>query len=144
MSIGLAFKGADRTLRRLRGKDSHLPDGGISHSRFELLDLLRETQPTSQRELADAAGFSGASISRMLDALVGSGFVRRERSESDRRVTILVLTEEGLAVVEERRRFWSERWRAALGGFESADLQAAAKVMDQIALVFTEPDKPMS
>jgi len=142
-ALGNAFKKADRNMRRLRGRDSQLPDGEVGHSRFELLDLLRETQPTSPTDLATAAGFAGPSISRMLDGLAADGFVHRERSESDRRVTTLALTDKGLEIVERRRRFWGDRWRRALGGCDSGDLQAATKVLERIALVFDDPDEPI-
>ncbi len=91
-ALGQAYQSTDRTLRKLRGRDNHLPDGEIGFSRFELMDVLRETQPTSAGDLAVAAGFTAASISRMLDALVTAGFVDRIRSESDRRVVMVTLT----------------------------------------------------
>ncbi|HVW46583.1 MAG TPA: MarR family transcriptional regulator [Solirubrobacterales bacterium] len=143
-ALGLAFKRADRNLRKLRGRDSHLPGGQIGHSRFELLDVLSETEASSTGELALAAGFTAPSISRMIEALVGDGFVRRVRSDSDRRVVMVALTDEGRRIVESRRAFWTERWQAALGDVDPRGLAIATDVMRRIAAVFEDPDRPVA
>jgi len=139
-ALGAAFSEADRNLRRLRGRDSQLPAGHIGHSRFELLDVLRETQPTSAKDLALAAGFTAASISRMLEALAADGFVDRVRSESDRRVVMVALTPKGREIVEARRAFWGGRWLAALEDLDVGEVGAATEVLRRIATVFGDVD----
>jgi DNA-binding MarR family transcriptional regulator len=138
--VGAAFIEADRNLRRLRGRDSQLPPGHLGHSRFELLDILREIQPTSARDLARAAGFTAPTISRMLEALEADDFVFRAKSQSDGRIATVALTGRGLDLVEARREFWGERWLESLAGVDAAELASAAKVLRRIAAVFGDPD----
>jgi DNA-binding MarR family transcriptional regulator len=51
-------------------------------------------------ELAERVSSSPSRISHAVDRLAERGWVRRERSETDRRGNLAVLTEEGMAVVE--------------------------------------------
>ncbi len=141
--LGAAFQKADRNKRILRGKDSHLPAGELGHARFEILSVLEEHEPMSAGDLALRAGFSGAAISRMLDPLVADGFVERARSEADRRVVIVSLTDKGRDAVEERRHFWGDRWTVALRGTDLTELEIATKLMWRIAAVFEDPDSPV-
>jgi DNA-binding MarR family transcriptional regulator len=141
--LGDAHGRLDRVLRRLQGMEIDLPGGPMSHARFALLDLLRESEPTAAVDLARAAGFSSATISRMIDPLVGQGLVARTRSVSDRRIVSLALTKAGLEALMKRRLFWTERWDEALGGLDAAHLDAGIEVLRRIALVFDEPLKPI-
>jgi len=98
--LGQSFRRAYRSLRRLRGRDTHLLGGEISHAQFELLAELRERGPLPAGELAHVAGLSAATVSQMLDHLVGDDQVKRVRSESDRRVVLIELTPHGRRRVE--------------------------------------------
>jgi len=141
--LAAAFTEADRSLRRLRGRDSQLPPGHIGHSRFELMFLLRDLQPCSMNDLAKAAGFSAPSISRMLEALEADGFVFRVRSESDRRLVMVALTDLGRELVDARGKFWGDRWLEALEDVDLAEIADATEVLRRIADVFGDPDVPV-
>jgi MarR family transcriptional regulator, organic hydroperoxide resistance regulator len=143
-ALGLEFQRANRALRKLRGKETQLREGQLSQSRFELLDLLGETQPTSSADLAASAGVTSATISRMLTGLVADGFVQRLRSDSDKRLVMLALTTQGQDAVEVNRSFWRGRWTDALGHFDRSQLKAATAVMARIAEVFEETEHPIS
>ncbi len=138
--LGQAFRHAYRSLRRLRGRDTHLLGGEISHAQFELLAELRERGPLAAGELAHVAGLSAATVSQMLDHLAGDGQVKRVRSESDRRVVLIELTALGRRRVEATKALWRERWAAALAGVEAEELRVAAEVLQRIGAVFEQPE----
>jgi MarR family transcriptional regulator, multiple antibiotic resistance protein MarR len=142
-ALGDAHRRLDRVRRRLQGIEVDLPGGRMSHARFALLDLLAEHEPTAAVCLARVAGFSSATVSRMIDPLVDQGLVRRTRSESDRRVVFLTLTETGLEAVEKRRSFWTKRWNEALDGLDAAQLDAGIEILRRIAAVFDDPLNPV-
>jgi DNA-binding MarR family transcriptional regulator len=135
-ALGLAFRRLFRAVSRMRGRDTHLVGGEISHSQFELLIELDERGELSAGELALAAGLSPASVTQMLDGLAESGRVERARSDSDRRVVLARLTPLGRAQVAAKRAAWRERWERALGDVSPRDLRAAAKVMERLGEVF--------
>jgi DNA-binding MarR family transcriptional regulator len=138
--LGQAFRHAYRSLRRLRGRDTHLLGGEISHAQFELLAELRERGPLPAGELAHVAGLSAATVSQMLDHLADDGHVKRVRSETDRRIVLVELTTLGRHRVEATKALWRERWVAALDGVGDEELRIASSVLQRIGAVFEEPD----
>ena len=66
---------------------------------FAILDLCCRGQADTATELTRLVPIDAASISRNVDRLVKRGLLQRRRSQSDRRVVKLALTEEGTAVV---------------------------------------------
>lgn len=137
--LGQAFRRAYRSLRRLRGRDTHLLGGEISHAQFELLAELRERGPLPAGELAHVAGLSAATVSQMLDHLAADGHVKRVRSEADRRVVLIELTALGRRRVEATKAIWRERWEEALEGVDEDELRIASGVLQRIGAVFEEP-----
>jgi DNA-binding MarR family transcriptional regulator len=137
--LGQSFRRAYRSLRRLRGRDTHLLGGEISHAQYELLAELRERGPLPAGELAQVAGLSAATVSQMLDHLASDGQVKRVRSESDRRVVLIELTTLGRRRVEATKALWRERWAAALDGVDEEELRIASGVLQRIGAVFEEP-----
>jgi DNA-binding MarR family transcriptional regulator len=135
--LGMAFRHAYRSLRRLRGRDTHR-GGELGHAQFELLADLRDRGPLSASELAAATGLSPATISQMLDHLAELGEVERVRSETDRRVVVTKLTRKGRRHVEARKAEWRQRWLVALEGVDEEELRVAAKVLARIGDVFED------
>jgi DNA-binding MarR family transcriptional regulator len=137
--VGLAFRHAYRSLRRLRGRDTHRGGGDIGHAQFELLVELRERGPLSASELSAATELSPATISQMLDHLADCGHVERVRSETDRRVVVTKLTRKGRRRLDARKEIWRGRWREALAGVDEEELRIAANVLERIGDVFADP-----
>jgi DNA-binding MarR family transcriptional regulator len=135
--LGRSFKGAMAAVRRLRGTETRR-HGELSDAQYGLLFSLRGHEQMSSSELAFAADLSPATATEMLDALVASGLVRRERSDRDRRVVLISLTDRGQRLVEERRARYDPRWRAALSEFSEAELRTAAAVLDRMRDMFEE------
>jgi DNA-binding MarR family transcriptional regulator len=83
----------------------------------------------SQADLARATETDPALIGRGLETLIERGWVRRKRSEEDRRQYILELTASGQRAckrVEEARRGVAERVAAALDERDEEDFQRIA------------------
>jgi DNA-binding MarR family transcriptional regulator len=134
--LGLAFRGTFRALSRLRGRDTHLAGGQLSHAQFQLLIELEERGDLPAGELATAAQLAPGTVTQMLDALADSGHVERVRSERDRRVVLTRLTPAGRRQIAAKRAAWQERWEAALEGVSERELAAATKVLRRLAGVF--------
>jgi len=92
--LGRAFKATGAAVRRLRGRERRRV-GGLRDAQYTLLFGLCEHTELSSSELAHLAELSPASATEMLDELVQAGLVRRVRSERDRRVVLVSLTEPG-------------------------------------------------
>jgi MarR family transcriptional regulator, organic hydroperoxide resistance regulator len=136
--LGLAFRQVFRVLSRLRGRDTHLGGAELSHAQYELLSELDERGELPAGELATAARLTPATVTQMLDHLAACGHVERVRSETDRRVVVSRLTEQGKAKIEAKRSAWQTRWQAALGDVSERDLRAATKVLQRLGTMFED------
>ncbi len=136
--VGVAFKGVMAAVRRLRGRDTHRP-GELSFAQYHLLFGLAEHE-LSAGELAQVAGLAPATVTQMLDSLVASGLVERNRSERDRRIVTCSLTGLGRELIAERREQMEGGWNAALAEFSARDLSIAAAVLDRLSSMFDDLD----
>jgi DNA-binding MarR family transcriptional regulator len=138
LELGTAFRDVFRSLRRLRGRDTHLIGSEVSHAQMELLLELSERGPLSAGELALAAGLTPATVTQMLEHLAASGQVRRNRSEADRRVVVSELTEQGQQKVIAKRAAWQRRWEQALGDVDAEELRTATRVLQRLHAIFED------
>ena len=136
--LGFAFRSVFRTLNRMRGRDTHLAGEQLSHAQFELLIELLERGELPAGELAAAASLTPATVTQMLDHLAERGHVERARSETDRRVVVSRLTQEGALKIQERREEWRERWEQALRGLSTEEVQTATRVLERLGAMFEE------
>jgi DNA-binding MarR family transcriptional regulator len=135
--LGTSFRHAFRSLRSMRGRDTHRGDE-IGHAQFELLVELCVRGPLHAGELAEVVGASAATVSGMLDNLCAAELVERSRSEADRRLVMVKLTRRGKRKVEARKALWRRRWEEALEGVDEEELRVASRVLDRIGGIFTE------
>ncbi len=138
--LGRAFRGAFRSLRSLRGRDTHRGDE-VGHAQFELLIELYTNGPMHAGELAEAIEASPATVSGMLDGLAEAELIERTRSETDRRLVVVKLTRRGRRKVEARKAVWHRRWQEALEGLDDEELRVAARVLERINGIFCEQQR---
>jgi DNA-binding MarR family transcriptional regulator len=137
-ALGFAFRSAFRSLRSLRGRDTHRA-GKVGHAQFELLAELRDRGPIPAGELAEAISASAATVSGMLDHLCDAGLVERTRSTTDRRLVVVKITAKGRRKSNARRDEWRARWEEALEGVDEEELRIATGVLERIGGIFEEP-----
>ena len=131
-----AFRGVQGALRRLRGRETHRA-GELSFAQYTLMFGLADGE-RSAGALATSADLSPATVTQMLDGLQSAGLVARTRSERDKRVVLVSLTERGRELVTERKANFERVWLAALEEFSERDLAAAGAVLQRLQGVFEE------
>ena len=97
---------------------------GLRPTDFAVLLLLTRNQGAKQSEVAEALGIQRANFVAIVDGLENKGLVARRKSEVDRRVQSLHITEEGLAYLDDLMPIWQEheeRLLAKLGGKPARD-----------------------
>lgn len=77
------------------------PAGGLTFPRLRLLEALHCQGPAKMKTLADALGLSARNLTAVADSLEGEGLLRRVAHPSDRRATLLELTDDGQAAADE-------------------------------------------
>jgi DNA-binding MarR family transcriptional regulator len=133
------FGGLMGAERRLRGRDQHRKnDDGLTIAQVRALFALDKKEAATAGEIAETARLSPASVTAMLDDLERDGIVTRVRSDTDRRRVLVVLTDDGRAVLKKRRRLWLKRWDVAMADVPERDLDAAADVVRRITGLLDE------
>lgn len=97
---------------------------------------VAEYGPVTMNELASHMRLHGTTMTRMVDALVSKGLVRRAEDAEDRRVVRVGLTIDGQHHVTELQRAKEEFYSAALAGMsitEQGEMLALLKRLAQVA-----------
>jgi MarR family transcriptional regulator for hemolysin len=124
--LGLHLTRVARTVSR--AFDAALAEAGGSLSSWLILIALKSRSLASQRELAEAVGIRGATLTHHLDSMEAAGLVRRRRDAANRRIQHVELTEGGAAAFQRMRRAavaFDQRLRRGLSDEETAALGTA-------------------
>ena len=76
----------------------------LRHVEFTILMLVKSNPAVTQKQLSQTLAVTAANITILLDRLVEKGWIERVRSETDRRVQHIYLTEAGAALAEDSYR----------------------------------------
>jgi MarR family transcriptional regulator, transcriptional regulator for hemolysin len=123
--LGLYLTRVSRTISR--AFDDALAEAGGSLPVWLVLVSLKRGQLASQRELADAVGIQGATLSHHLNAMESAGLVTRHRDPRNRRLHVVELTPAGDALFARLREVafaFDQRLRAGLTGPDVDQLEA--------------------
>ncbi|WP_332062544.1 MarR family winged helix-turn-helix transcriptional regulator [Agromyces sp. CCNWLW203] len=97
-----------------------------------MLDALEGAErPPSVSELADAIGVDQPRASRLVQAAVEAGHVRREADPSDARRSALVLTASGRKLLESARDTRRDAVETALAGFTPEETAEFARLLSR-------------
>jgi DNA-binding MarR family transcriptional regulator len=106
---------------------------GLTVSRTHLLWVLAGTGPSTQQALANAMQVSARNITGLVDALEGAGYVKRSPHPTDRRATIVSLTDAGEAAMSDMARDHAKLSQDLLDAVDPADRAGFTRGLDAIA-----------
>lgn len=84
--------------------------------------------PLTAGELGTQLGLSSAAMTYLVERMIESGHIRREKDDRDRRKVILRYADHGMEVARDFFRPLGSRTNAALTGVPDSDLAAAHRV----------------
>jgi len=122
--LGLHLTRVSRTVSR--AFDDTLAEAGGSLPVWLVLISLKSRQLASQRELAEAVGIQGATLTHHLDAMESAGLVTRRRDPANRRLHLVELTPAGDALflrLRDAAMAFDSRLRAGLSDSEVSQLE---------------------
>ena len=112
------------------GMERDLAQRGLSRARAELLWRLRARSPMTQRELSQELRCTPRNVTDLVDALEAAGLVARGPHPTDRRATLVRLTDPGDAAAarmqSEYRQFAAELFQDV----PAAELAAFVRVVE--------------
>lgn len=108
---------------------SRLQDGGMTYARMRLLGALHCKGPQIMTSISDELGVTRRNVTALVDALEEEGLVRRKAHPTDRRATVIEMTDRGELTME---RVYDEH-RAAVAelfaGLNEEDRKELARML---------------
>ena len=122
---------AQRDLQRSFADDPANPlfRSQLTMSQLKLLLMLRHSGGSGGQELARGMGVSLATLTGIVDRMVGQGLVTRREDPSDRRVRIIELTTHGSRMIDEIVTTGTQRMRHLLDRVEPAGLDVILRAL---------------
>ncbi|MBV9326775.1 MAG: winged helix-turn-helix transcriptional regulator [Chloroflexi bacterium] len=115
-----------------RAFDDALAAAGGSLPVWLVLLSLKAQRLDNQRQMADAIGIQGATLTHHLNLMEADGLVTRRRDPHNRRVHVVELTEAGEALFQRLRAIAGSFDRQLRNGLSGADVATFARVLDRL------------
>jgi DNA-binding MarR family transcriptional regulator len=129
-----AFDAFIRAQRRVIGRFNRVPVvPELSRAQYLLLEPLYARAPLCVGDLADAAGVSAPTATRMLDGLTARGIVTRRASLTDRRSVLIDLTDHGRELMTAKREHLAATRAAVFAQLSPAERRGAAQLLTRLA-----------
>jgi MarR family transcriptional regulator, transcriptional regulator for hemolysin len=129
--IGLFLSQSARVVGR--AFDEALEEAGGSLPVWLILLNLTIRRPDNQRELAEAVGVREATLTHHLNAMDTRGLITRRRDETNRRIHVVELTEDGQALFLRLRDVAFAFDTQLRNGLEDADLDTLRALLGRLA-----------
>jgi DNA-binding MarR family transcriptional regulator len=106
---------------------------GIHPGHKLLLFELASTGPCTQAQLAAATGFEPPTVTLSIRQLEDAGLVTRRPSPTDRRATLVELSDKGRALLPELRAAWRRLAEQTVAGFTAIPLDQLIDILADLA-----------
>lgn len=127
-----------------RAFDDALAEAGGSRPSWLVLMSLMRGSVANQRELADAVGIRGATLTQHLNTMEADGLLTRRRDPRNRRVHLVELTEDGEAAFHRMREAAVTFDRRLRGDLDDAEITELERLLDRLHTHVAETDPPDS
>ena len=136
--LGLHLTRAARVVSR--AFDDALAAAGGSLPIWLVLISLKAQRLPNQRQMAEAIGIQGATLTHHLNAMEADGLVTRRRDPTNRRVHVVELTDQGEALFHGLRAAAVAFDRQLRVGLSEGDVAGFARVLDRLHANVASPD----
>jgi DNA-binding MarR family transcriptional regulator len=127
-----------KAARRARGRAASDPaPDGLSLAQYHLLEPLA-SGPRTNRDLAELAGISAPTATRMVDGLLQRELVTRIEDPVDRRAVVISLTEAGRSALTRKQGEYAARRRRLAAALEPHEQKVATDLLRRLAAVIEE------
>ncbi len=127
-----------------RAFDDSLAEVGGSLPEWLVLVSLKAHRHGMQRELAEAVGIEGPTLTHHLNRMEADGLVRRSRNPNNRRVHVVELTDKGDAAFQRFVHAVMAFDRRLRAGVSDEEVAALGDLLGRLQLNVAEPTSPQS
>lgn len=114
--------------------DMEVPVGACNKREVRIIEIVgKKGQMMMMTEIAEQAMLSLSTVTGLVDNLVSKSLVRRERSEQDRRVVRIELTDEGQQMYQQSLAFRTSLVHSMLSSLEKNEQDALISLFRKIS-----------
>ncbi|WP_295809455.1 MarR family winged helix-turn-helix transcriptional regulator [uncultured Nitratireductor sp.] len=107
-------------------RPAHARAHKLSNQQIVIMAAIFDRPGCNVKVITEQTGMFQSTISRSLEGLIANGYVERERSKADSRMTQLHVSETGADILAAVRIEWRNRVSALLSSLQPAERDAAA------------------
>lgn len=108
----------------------------ITNNDMHIIEAVGIEQPKSMSMIAKQLSVTVGTLTVNMNSLEKKGYIVRERSEQDKRVVLVTLTEKGRKAFFHHRDFHKAMIRAAVKGLDETEMQTLIKCLQQLSVFF--------
>ena len=127
-------------LRRMHQELAGVMEKGVTGNQFVMMKIVNDLGRVTVSRVAEDLCVSLSAITALVDRLCRAGLMVRQRSEEDRRVVWLELTEEGRAVVYDCMQARRRVIQRYLGQMAEEDLLHMIKIYEKVLGLIREEE----
>lgn len=113
----------------------------ITINDMHVIEAIETGEPRPSSVVAKKLSVTMGTLTKSIDRLTRNGYVLRERSEEDKRLVLLSLTEKGKRAYEHHQNFHKEMIKAALVQFDEQETKILLESLGGLADYFSEQKK---
>lgn len=114
----------------------------ITNNDMHVIEAIGIDKPRNMSAVAKSLSVTVGTLTIAINNLVKKGYVDRRRSEFDRRVVLISLSEKGEKAYYHHKEFHEEMVQAILAGFNEEQTETLVKALNQLLEFFYTYGKP--
>ena len=108
----------------------------ISNNDMHIIEAIGLGEDSTMSLIARKLGITAGALTTSMNALVKKHYVVRNRSEIDRRVVYISLTEKGRKAYAHHKQFHTQMADAAIAEMTEEEVRVLAKALDHLSIFF--------
>jgi DNA-binding MarR family transcriptional regulator len=113
---------------------------GLTAAQFRVLQVVAERGLCTAKDISQRMSISQATVTSLVDKLVRQGMVTRERCETDRRQTNIVITDRGRETIEKAPDALQQRYVRKFEALEDWEQASLISALERIAAMLDAED----
>lgn len=115
----------------------------ITYNDMHIIEAIGLKQPKKMSEIAKIMSVTTGTFTKAVNALEKKGYVQRQRSEQDKRVVYMMLTEQGILAYKHHERFHQDMIAFILDHVSEAESQVLRQALERLMGYFREKYDPL-
>ena len=112
----------------------------ISNNDMHIIDAIGVGEPQNMSKIASKRMVTVGTLTVNMNSLEKKGYIERRRSEEDKRVVLVTLTDKGRAAFFHHRDFHRNMIRAAVRGLDEEEMKALIRCLEKLDGFFRETE----